>query len=445
MRVLQLISSAGFYGAENMLINLARSMNQLGCRSAVGIFENAHRPHTEIAEQARLEGLPVVLIPCKGSADWNAARAIRSYVEAHGIDLVHTHGYKADLYGYAAVRRLGTPIVATCHNWPGGSLALRAYASLDRRVLRRFPKVVAVSEVVSRMLQCSGVPPYRITLINNGIDLSRFDGASPTLASEIVKGCRPVVGTVGRLAPEKGLEHFLRAAQSLLGRFPEALFVLVGEGPARKSLAVLAQQLGIERSVIFTGQRRDLPGIYASLDVFVLASLNEGMPMTILEAMAAARAVVATRVGAIPRLVVPRTGLLVEPGEPAGLCDAVLRLLADPRLRHELGSRARERVAQVFSAEASAANYMKLYRELLERPPVCAARAPVQGMETVHSTGQLAAMARPDADSVVGTSMGSSPLRPVKVFLMDLWCCVPYYTSHLTKGLKAHNVEVTLG
>lgn len=447
IQVLQLISSAGFYGAENMLINLARSLNQFGCRSTVGVFENTHRHETGIADQARLEGLPVVLFPCNGRADWNAARAIRSYVEAHGIDIVHTHGYKADLYGYAAVRRFGTPIVATCHNWPGGSLALSAYAALDRRILRHFPKVVAVSEAVSRMLQDSGVPLDRITMINNGIDLSRFDGASPTLASEITKGCRPVVGTVGRLAPEKGLEHFLRAAKLLLGRFPEALFVLVGEGPERRPLEVLSQELGIEHSVVFTGQRRDLPGIYASLDVFVLSSLNEGMPMTILEAMAAARAVVATRVGAIPRLVVPGSGLLVEPGDPTGICDAVGRLLADPGLGNELGKRARERVAQVCSAEGSAEVYAKLYRELMERPSVCATRPPVKGTEAAHSTVQVTTMERPDAGGELQSSMGSSSSqpRPIKVFLMDLWCCVPYYTSHLTKGLKALDVAVTLG
>jgi glycosyltransferase involved in cell wall biosynthesis len=373
MRVLQLISSGGFYGAENMLINLAQSLEGLGCKNVVGVFDNAHHPNTEVGDHARRLGLPVETIACRGKIDWGTVRAIRNSVRNHRIDLVHSHGYKTNLYGYAAVRPLGTPILATCHNWTHETVPLRLYALLDRMVLRKFPHVVAVSEAVGQSLRGSGIRQERITTIHNGVSLNGVNlpcsgAASSLFARELDKGARLVVGTVGRLVPQKGLEHFLRAAGELLSRFPQTLFVLVGEGPGRERLEILAGALGTEGKVIFTGHRSDLASVYAAMDIFVLPSLNEGMPMTILEALAARRPVVATRVGGIPRLILPeQTGLLVEPGDTVGLRDAIARLLADPQLRQRLGENGYDCVRRNFSAQAMARNYLALYRRLLRQ------------------------------------------------------------------------------
>ncbi len=368
MRILQLISSGGFYGAENVLINLAQSLERFGCKNVVCVFDNAHRPNTEIGDRARRLGLPVETIACRGKIDWRTVRAIRNSIQKHGIDLVHTHGYKANLYGYAAVRPLGTTILATCHNWTSESAPLRLYALLDRMVLRQFPQVVAVSEAVRQSLRGSGIRQDRITTIDNGVNLPCSDVACSRFAQELDKGARLVVGTVGRLVPQKGLEHFLRAAGELLSRFPQTLFVLVGEGPGREGLEVLARELGSEGQVIFTGHRSDLGSIYAAMDIFVLPSLNEGMPMTILEALAARRPVVATRVGGVPRMILPeQTGLLVEPGDTVGLRDAIARLLADPQLRRRLAENGYTWVQQNFSAQAMARKYLELYRRLLRQ------------------------------------------------------------------------------
>src|SRR2546427_198094 len=187
---------------------------------------------------------------------------------------------------------------------------------LDRWALRRFHRAVAVSEGVAVALRRGGVAPEKITTISNGVDVAVFSAGRPTLAAEIGKGNRLVVGMVSRLVRGKGADYFLHAASDVLSCFPETLFVLVGEGSARKELERLARELGIEKKVIFTGQRADMPGVYASLDVFVLPSLNEGMPLTVLEAQAANRAVIASRVGAVPQLIQHReTGLLIEPGD----------------------------------------------------------------------------------------------------------------------------------
>ena len=370
MKILQLISSSGYYGAETMLINLAKCLGRLGFPCVVGVFHNWHKPNTDVEARARREGLLLETIPCKGRADWGAVRAIRNCIQTHRIDIVHTHGYKADLYGYAAARDLPTPLIATCHVWFERGIALRVYARLDRIVLRRFHAVVAVSEHIARILRRSGVPQSRITTIGNGIDLSCFRRAKPTLAKEIGRGAKTVVGVVARLIPEKGHAYLLRAAQELLGEFPDTAFVFVGAGPERKRLVELARELGIERSVILAGVRRDMPGVYASMDIFVLPSFNEGMPMTILEALASRKPVVATRVAAIPKLVLhEQTGLLVEPGDTVGLRKAIGRLLAAPQLRRELGEKGQAWVRQHFSADVMAKQYQLLYQQLVNARP----------------------------------------------------------------------------
>lgn len=368
MRILQLISSEGRYGAETMLLGLAKCLTSLGHETLLGVFRNSHQPHTEIAEAAGLEGLPVEIIPCNGRVDLNAVRAIQRCITTHSMDVVHTHGYKTNLYGYAAARRYGTPLVATYHiDWPDRGVALRLYHLLDRVVVRRFEKVVAVSDAVASSLRRSGLPQRKVTTIDNAIELAPFRAPKPTLREEMPNQATMLVGLVGRLTPQKGGEYFLRTAAALLGEFPDVRFVLVGEGPERKRLEQLAQELGIAAQVGFLGRREDMPGVYASLDVLVLPSINEGLPMTILEALATGTPVVATAVGAVPKLIVPgRTGLLVEPRDTAGLRAAVARLLTDAKLRKELGENGRAWVRQGFSSAAMADKYLDLYRQVLQ-------------------------------------------------------------------------------
>jgi len=124
VKVLQLISSGGYYGAENMLLNLCASQEKAGCSNSLLLFYNVHVPNVEFYERARRRGISVRMVHCKGRADWRAVEQIQDYIREDSIDVVHTHGYKADLYGYVAARRAGKPIVATCHNWVGGTAAL---------------------------------------------------------------------------------------------------------------------------------------------------------------------------------------------------------------------------------------------------------------------------------------------------------------------------------
>jgi len=368
MRVLHLISSGGMYGAENVIAALARDLQDMGHFVKVGVFSNGHRPENEVINQFRERGLEVVSIPCRGRVDFSTVRAICKISGDMGAQIVHCHGYKADIYGYLACRRLGIRTIATCHLWTGATAAVRVYDFLDALFLRCFDRVVAVSAAIAEEARRRGIPEAKVTTIDNGVDLSRLALAAPTLRHEIGQDDRILVGAIGRLVTQKGFDYFLRAAAEIVKQFPSALFVVVGDGPERASLEQLATELGVDKNVVFTGSRKDMPGVYASLDIFVLSSRDEGMPIVLLEAMASGRPVVATDVGAVSKLVLPgnTTGLLVRPNDTRELTDAIMSLLRAPDLRERLGKHGQDLVQTRFSSRTMTNEYARVYKMLLD-------------------------------------------------------------------------------
>lgn len=361
--ILFLISSEGYFGVENMLVNLGVALSRQSCRCVVGVFRDARAPHTEIGERASARGLTVEIVPCSGRFDRQAVAGIRKLLDKYQVDVLHTHGYKADIYGGMAAwgRELG--LVATCHNWPHPSRSMRAYAALDRLVLRSFDRVVVVSDAVGAILRHSGMSERKLRTIANGVEVERFQGTQPSLKSS--SSTFSLVGFVGRLVPGKGADVLLRAAPRVLSRYPNSRFVLVGDGPARRELESLASQLGVTDRVLFAGVREDMPQVYRSFDLLVLPSFCEAMPMCVLEAMAAGKPVIATRVGAVPKLIEDdETGILIEPGDVAGLSAAILNLLEDPQRAHRLGKSGQTRATEQFSDHAMACEYVHLYSEV---------------------------------------------------------------------------------
>jgi glycosyltransferase involved in cell wall biosynthesis len=364
MKILHLISSGGMYGAEAMLLNLGAAQQRLGCELVLGVFHNKLAPHLEVAERAAPLGLPVEVIPCRGRMDRAAADAIRDCAKRRGIAVIHTHGYKANIYGLRVARSLGIPLVITCHLWTGSSLSVRVYEFLDAQVMRRADKIVAVSDAIEATLRSAGIPRDKLQTIYNGIDLAPFAAAEPTLRRELGSGGRPLIALVGRLERQKGIEYFIRAAAEVVVQSPDARFIVIGEGSQRQPLESLIRELGMTERISLLGERKDMPGVYASLDLFVLSSIDEGMPMTILEALASGRPTIATRVGAVGKLILnEETGLLVEARSVPALRDAMLRCLEDSSFARALGLRGEEHVRTSFSADSMARQYIETYRK----------------------------------------------------------------------------------
>jgi glycosyltransferase involved in cell wall biosynthesis len=362
MRVLHVISSGGMYGAEAVILNLARAMEGGPHSIVLGVFDNLPNRNLQLHEAAVKQGVESHLIRCGGQVDRGAAARVRELARETRADVVHAHGFKADIYVWLALRGAGVPLVSTCHTWYDTDRMVRVYGALDRFVLRKYARVVAVSDEVKWRLLKAGVREERIRIVRNGIDLRPFERAEASLRGEF--GGTLIVGLVGRLAWEKGVDVFLQAAARALVEFPEARFVVVGDGPDREKLEGLIGELGIGGGVNMLGRREDMAGVVASLDVMVSASRQEGLPMAILEGMASGRAMVATAVGEVPKLVVDgKTGLLVAAEDVEALAEGIAGLLRDPERRARLGAAAREMVREEYSAERMAAEYVRVYEE----------------------------------------------------------------------------------
>ncbi len=363
MNVLHVISSGGMYGAEAVILNLSTALNASPAlhRSSLAAFTGPGQSNLELFAAAAQNGVEAHPLSCQGAIDRRVPATLRALVEHTHADVVHAHGYKADLYSYAALRGSAVPLVSTCHTWYDNDVAVRVYGALDRWALRRFNGVVAVSDAVRERLLRAGVKPERVRLIRNGIAVR--PNARPKLVRD---NDTSRVGLVGRLAPEKGVDTLMRAAALVLDELPRTRFSVAGDGPDRAALEALRAELGLQDRFILEGRQEDMAAFYGSLDLLVSASRQEGLPVALLEGMASGLALVATAVGDVPTLVEDGvTGTLVKPDDPAALANAIVALLRSPARRHELGVTAQALVAREYSAERMAAEYLALYEHVV--------------------------------------------------------------------------------
>jgi glycosyltransferase involved in cell wall biosynthesis len=285
-------------------------------------------------------------------------RAIRA--EAPAIFHAHLSWPLACKHGVLAARLARVPAVvgtAQLYTTPGDVRRAR----LRLRPLRR---IIAVSrEVEERYVRDLGVPARRLAVVPNGIRVPPAPPApKPALRAELVRD-RPdyLVLTPARLHEQKGHAYLLAAAALV----PDATFVLAGDGPLRAELERRARELGVASRCLFLGERTDVPDLLASADLFVLPSLWEGLPLSVLEAMAAGCPVVASAIGGTDEAVTDGvTGLLVPPRDPAAIAAAIARLRADPGLARSLGQAGRLRVEQEFSSEVTAERVARIYDEV---------------------------------------------------------------------------------
>jgi len=366
LKILHLISSRGLYGAERVAIELCKKMRQYNCESIIGALQNTHNPHVEIADEARKNSIRSVIFSCKGKLDFKVIFSIKSFVKNNDIDIIHCHGYKSNFYGVLAGRK-GTPIVTTNHNWLISHWRLRMYRQLDSILMRYFDRIIAVSDGIKTEMQKYAVPEGKIRVIDNGIDMARFHGISSAASVKKELGLGEditIVGTIGNLGQEKGQKYLLQAARGINQNYKNVKILLVGDGPLQADLMQQAVQLGLSDSIIFTGYRTDIPRLLSIMDIFVLPSLIEGLPMVLLEAMASKKPIIATNVGAIPKVINNDNGILVEPKDVAGLQHAIENLLQNSAMRHKYATAGYETVKANFSSDRMCSKYYELYKEV---------------------------------------------------------------------------------
>ena len=326
----------------------------------------------------RLVVIPALGREIRGLADVSALRRLVGLMRAVRPHIVHSHTAKAGTLARLAARLSGVPVVV--HTYHGhvfhgyfSAGRTRLFLAIERALARRTDCLLTVSETVRRELLGFGIgSPEGMRVMPLGLDLDRFVGCEAgrgALRAELaLPPDTPLVGIVARLVPIKAHEVFLEAAAKLVRRVQGISFVVVGDGERRAALEAEVRRLGLGGRVHFLGWRRDLDRIYADLDVVALTSRNEGSPVSLIEAMAAGRPVVATRVGGVPDLIEDGiTGVLVTPGEAGAVADAIGALLADRDRASAIGEAGRKHVVPVFGAERLLADMDQLYTELLRR------------------------------------------------------------------------------
>ncbi len=298
------------------------------------------------------------------------------FFRSHRVDIVHfnlPHPFACRIPILAA-RLAGVPALVTTNHLP--TLSPQAYTWKGRLLLhlagRCLDMTIVESEINRRLaLDHLHLDPAKTRTIYHGIDLSRFDRAfdQMVLRREFDLGSEAVIiGTVGRLTAQKAHDVFLQAAARIKRRSRRARFIIVGDGELREQLEQQARHLGLSGEVRFTGYRRDVPSLLSLFDVFVLSSRFEGLPLSILEAMAARKPVIATCVDGVPEAVVDgETGWLVPPDDAEALADRILALIENPQRARAMGAAGRHRVESLFRKERMVAQTEQLYAQLVER------------------------------------------------------------------------------
>ncbi len=352
-------------GAERVALDLAAAQAQAGHR--VLVVSLAGGPEGPLGPMFRAAGIPVHTLPKRPGIDATLPPRAAALFARERVDVVHTHNPPPLIYTAAAGRALGAAVIHTKHG--EGHMGSRGEKILRRLAARAAQVFVAVSDETAAQARAQHDGPLdRLTVVPNGIALDRF-GPDPTIRAEVraelgLPDEAWVVGTVGRVDPNKNQSALIRAAAPLLG--PDAHLVIIGDGPAMDELHALASGCAQAAFIHLLGRRTDAPRLYRALDVFALPSLSEGLPLVIPEAMACALPVVSTAVGGIPAVVREgETGHLVEAGDEAALGAALGALASDRDRARALGAAGRERALRQYSAARMCRDYLALYQRAL--------------------------------------------------------------------------------
>lgn len=365
IRVLQVINSLEIGGAERVAANIAANLDAALYESVIITIDKLG-PFRSLLDKSGIEYMSLEKGPGnKPSIFFKIAREIKK----RKIDIITTHNYGALYYGgvggwLASVRRVLH--VDHARAFPGEKKIIS-----EKLLSRLTYKVIAVSnELKQNLIQYEGIPAEHIDIILNGIDEREYavdvDRAEKSREIGISSG-KTVLGVCVRLVEEKGLTYLLDALSILKDRQYDFQVIIAGDGPLRGELERKAMSLGLCEQVRFLGARMDINELNKIIDIYVLASLREGLPLCILEAMAAQCAIVATSVGGVPDVISSQdNGLLVPPRQPREMADAIQYLIDNPHIRKGFGQRSYELFKEQYSARKMAEHYSEYYRRMME-------------------------------------------------------------------------------
>lgn len=373
INVCHLISGDLWAGAEVQMFTVVTALNKAPELNVSAIVLNEGK----LVSKLRKVGIEVKVIDESQYGFLQILRQAKKYLGGKNIDILHTHRYKENVIG-ALLKKGGSVryIVQTVHgiNEPlkwFKALKAKLYSSVNLYYTRKyFDKILAVSDDIRNTLG-KKVDSDKLDTIHNAINPAniRITDTTEKIKHDLgINSIEHIIGSAGRMVPVKGYSVFLDMAKIILAKIPGTMFLLVGDGPLLEELKIKAQRMGIKEKVLFLGFRNDIIDIINCLDIFVISSYHEGIPMALLEAMALKKAVVATAVGGINEIIENDiSGLLVAPGGARSLADSCIKVLNDIGVKERLGAEAVKRINNEFVYDIQRDRIIDVYNELMKR------------------------------------------------------------------------------
>lgn len=379
MKILQVAYKSEISGGERVLLNLSKNLRSRGHDILVAC--PTYGPLIEVLKE---EGIQVKIISIKKTYDLMAAFRLRNLIVHEEVQVLHTHGMLVNIVGRFASKMAHVPVsISTVHLTRELASGARAenirqwlkgkyYRSLDNFSTNFNDRVIAVSESVRQDLISQGVSSEKIVVIKNGIECESYqnplerENQQANKKRELGIGNGPVVGTITRFSKQKDVQTFLYATSEVIRDYPNLRCLIVGDGEQRRELEDLSYRLALNGNVTFLGYREDARDILDIFDIFVLSSLWEGLPLVVLEAMAASKPVIATRVpGTAEAIVDGQTGILVPLRDSERLAKSIKKLLENPKDSQRMGEAGRRRINREFSVERMIDETERLYMDLM--------------------------------------------------------------------------------
>ncbi len=364
IKIAYIVTPIEFGGAEKVNLTFLRNVDRTRFEIQLIVLIRPWEKNNFVINELEKEKyiirkIPVAMRPRNSGRDYiriiRCFRMLYSILTSNSFDLVHSHGYFADIIGIPAARVLKIPHISTCHGFISNDRNLVLYNRLDQIALRFSDKIIAVSEQIKNDLERSGIRRSKITVIQNAVQTTHKtenyeENRRKKRLDLTIKDEEFIVGYVGRLSDEKGAQYLIEAGMLLMETGMPCKILIIGDGPKRKELEDMVKMKGLEDNIIFTGFQTNIEEWMPVLDIFILPSLTEGTPMALLEAMAFGLPVVASDVGGIPEIIDSgENGILVPAANPDKIKEAISTICKDNCFRTKLSEMAKKTIRSKFN------------------------------------------------------------------------------------------------
>lgn len=367
MNIVHLTDSPFFGGPERQMLGLCVSL-PASFTSTILCFRD-HESCAPFIRELHSAGIAARMVNHSNPHFLGIIADVADALRDEQADLLVCQGYKADILGWFAARRVGIPVMSVSRGWTAHTAKVRVYEAIDRRMLKQMDAVVCVSAGQAAKVARAGVSAERLHVVHDSVDASRFrvdrSAARARLQGFFAAPRSVVIAGVGRHSPEKGIDQLVEAMRLVAAESETAGLILIGDGPDRASLEAQVRSAGLAPNVAFAGFRSDIDELLPGADILAQGSYTEGLPNVVLEACAAGLPVVATDVGGTCEIVDDgANGYLVPSGQPAALAARLLDLVRSPELRRTMGSRGRDLVRTRFSFAQQAAEFEDVFERV---------------------------------------------------------------------------------